>query len=81
MRIPRLTGSWLVSPRPFLRKASTFWKGVGGSRKRQTVTGSQKVNDLNETGCHMRSSSRLFVELTVNCSKGPPFSFNQVVFK
>lgn len=71
----------LVSPRLFLRKASTFWKGAGGNMKRQTVTGSWKVNGLDETCCQMRSSSRMFVKLILNCSKGPPFSFNQVVFK
>lgn len=52
----------MVSPRVLLRKASTHWKGVGGGR-RQPVTGSQKVNGLDETGHQVRSSSRLFVEL------------------
>lgn len=49
--------------------------------KRQTVTGSWKVNGLDKTGCRMRSSSGMFVKLILNCSKGTPFSFNQVVFK
>lgn len=45
------------------------------------MTGSQKVNGLDETGCQIRSRSGLFVGLILNYSKGPPFSFNQVVFK
>lgn len=53
----------MVSSRLFLRRASTCWKGVGGSR-RQPVTGSQKGSGLDETGYHqMRSSCRPFVEL------------------